>query len=73
MNQLVGLRDLPDHCPIWLKVNVLNYGLRHFRVLDCWFDNKEFVSFMQNSWDALEVSGRSNFVIKKTEVVEGVP
>lgn len=51
----------------------MNYGLRHFRVLDCWFDNKEFMSFMRKSWDALEVSGRSNFVIKNTEVVEGVP
>lgn len=64
VNQVVGLRYLSDHCTIWLKVNVLNRGPRSFRDLDCWFDNKEFMYFVRNS-DALEVYGRSDFVIKE--------
>ena len=48
---------------IWLSINKDNWGPKPFRVLDCWFDNKDFVSFMEKEWTIIKVVGRSDFMI----------
>lgn len=39
--------------------------LKPFRVNDCWFENKYFISFVNKEWKSLKVEGRSDYVIKE--------
>ena len=40
--QFVLERNFSDHCPILLRSTSVDWGLKPFRVLDCWFDDKNF-------------------------------
>lgn len=36
-----------------------------FRVLNCWFGNKEFVKFVKKSWEDFMVTSISDYVLKE--------
>jgi exonuclease III len=38
-NQMVGDRDISDHCPIWLECTRLNWGPKPFKFLNCWLQH----------------------------------
>lgn len=40
--QWIGDRDVSDHCPVWLKIDDINWGPKPFRFFNCWLDHKEF-------------------------------
>lgn len=63
--QTIGKREILDHCPILLLNNKENQGPKLFRVLDYWFDNKDFVNFMEREWKSILVEERSDFEIKE--------
>lgn len=48
-------RSLLDHCPILLRISNIGWGSKPFRVLDCLFRDKKFVSFVEDSWRSLKV------------------
>ncbi|XP_058733670.1 uncharacterized protein LOC131605315 [Vicia villosa] len=47
VGQLVGDRDVSDHCPIWLIGNKSNWGPKPFKDNGEWFSNKEFLPFVE--------------------------
>ncbi|XP_058767333.1 uncharacterized protein LOC131641013 [Vicia villosa] len=68
IGELLGnslIRDISDHCPIWLSIDHHDWGPRPFRVKDVWFDDGAFLSFAEKEWKRLDARGRSDFVLKE--------
>lgn len=61
----IGDRDISDHCPIWLVSDKKDWGLKPFKFNNEWFQNKEFIVFLEKEWGNLEVFGRGDFVLKE--------
>jgi hypothetical protein len=64
-NQWVGDRDISDHCPIWLLCSEQNWGPKPFKFNNCWLQHPDFISFVKNTWESLEIHGKKAFVIKE--------
>ncbi|XP_058745932.1 uncharacterized protein LOC131618791 [Vicia villosa] len=64
-SQQIGLKDISDHNPVWLRCKKTNWGPKPFRTLNCWLDHPELVSFVAAEWGKMVVSGSSAFVIKE--------
>lgn len=72
VGQLIGKREVLDHCPIWIMINNNDWGHKPFRFLDCWFDNKDLIGFVEKEWKSLRVEGRSDNVTKeKLKILKG--
>ncbi|XP_058784900.1 uncharacterized protein LOC131659770 [Vicia villosa] len=65
VGQFVDLRDISDHCPIWIMVEKSNWGPKPFRSNNEWFSHKDFLPFVEKEWLALSVEGRGEFVLKE--------
>ncbi|XP_058726046.1 uncharacterized protein LOC131597359 [Vicia villosa] len=65
IGQLIGSRDVYDHCPIWLLVNKEDWGLKPFKFNNEWFSDKSFFSFVEAEWKGIVVHGRGDFVLKE--------
>ncbi|XP_058733453.1 uncharacterized protein LOC131605072 [Vicia villosa] len=65
VGQLVGEKDIFDHSPIWMKSKEVNWGPKPFKVNNCWFDHKDFFSFVEESWKKLNVTGKQAHVLKE--------
>lgn len=65
MGQFIGNKDIYDNCPIWLKINKVDWGAKPFKTNNCWFNNKDLLKFMRKEWNVIKVEGRSDFVIKE--------
>ncbi|XP_058746500.1 uncharacterized protein LOC131619420 [Vicia villosa] len=63
--QLIGQRDVSDHCPVWLVVDKEDWGPKPFKFNNEWFNNKEFLHFVEVEWKAIIVRGRGDFVLKE--------
>ncbi|XP_058741336.1 uncharacterized protein LOC131613705 [Vicia villosa] len=63
--QLIGERDISDHCPIWLEVGDLNWGPKPFRFNNQWFSHEAFIPFVKKEWLNLKLNGRGDFVLKE--------
>lgn len=63
--QKVGSRDLSDHKPVWTKSCKTEWAPKAFRVLNCWFDHKDFIPFVHKEWSSLVIKGRNAFVLKE--------
>ncbi|XP_058784973.1 uncharacterized protein LOC131659865 [Vicia villosa] len=50
VGQMVGNRDVSDHCPIWLISNKVNWGPKPFKVNEEWFSDKDFLPFVEKVW-----------------------
>ncbi|XP_058747040.1 uncharacterized protein LOC131620033 [Vicia villosa] len=47
VGQLVGDRDISDHCPVWLVVDKLNWGPKPFKFNNEWFTFSSFLPFVE--------------------------
>ncbi|XP_058751701.1 uncharacterized protein LOC131624805 [Vicia villosa] len=65
VGQIIGARDISDHCPIWLEVDKLDWGPKPFKFNNEWFSHKEFVPFVEKEWEKMVVRGRGDFVLKE--------
>ncbi|XP_058759359.1 uncharacterized protein LOC131632631 [Vicia villosa] len=65
IGQLIGDRDISDHCPIWLMKDNSNWGPKPFRFNNEWFSLGSFVPFVEKEWKSLKVEGRGDFVLKE--------
>ncbi|XP_058781622.1 uncharacterized protein LOC131655832 [Vicia villosa] len=65
IGQLIGDRDISDHCPIWIMKYASNWGPKPFRFKNEWFSFNSFVPFMEKEWKGLKVEGRGDFVLKE--------
>ncbi|KAL8531213.1 hypothetical protein ACS0TY_008005 [Phlomoides rotata] len=61
----VGLRSLSDHCPILLKIKVIDWGSKPFRFVNAWLSYPEFKDFVINKWRNYSVIGWGGYVIKE--------
>lgn len=58
-------RTVSDHCPLVLKGEGKNWGARPFRVMNCWFYQQDFQSFVEERWNRYTVHGLGSFVVKE--------
>lgn len=65
VGQLIGKRDISDHCPVWIMINNLDWGPKPFKFNESWFRNKDFVLFVEKELKDMNVQGRSDYVIKE--------
>ncbi|CAK8537008.1 unnamed protein product [Lathyrus sativus] len=63
--QLVGPRDISDHCPIWLAADKENWGPKPFKFNNEWFAKDDFLVFAEREWKDIHVEGRGDFVLKE--------
>ncbi|XP_058761354.1 uncharacterized protein LOC131634746 [Vicia villosa] len=63
--QKVGDWDISDHAPIWLTVIDKDWGPKPFRVINGWFEIKEFKAFAESSWKNIQVEGNQAYVVKE--------
>ncbi|XP_058765391.1 uncharacterized protein LOC131638863 [Vicia villosa] len=65
VGQLIGNRDVSDHCPIWLLSDKEDWGPKPFTFNNEWFFDKNFLSFVEEEWKGLDVIGRGDYVLKE--------
>ncbi|XP_058783797.1 uncharacterized protein LOC131658528 [Vicia villosa] len=65
VGQMIGLRDISDHCPVWLMSDKEDWGPKPFRFNNEWFADDNFITFVEKEWRGLEVAGRGDFVLKE--------
>ncbi|XP_058746742.1 uncharacterized protein LOC131619688 [Vicia villosa] len=65
VGQLVGLRDISDHCPEWLVVDNKDWGPKPFKFNNEWFQHKELMPFLEREWKELIVNGHGDYVLKE--------
>ncbi|XP_058725587.1 uncharacterized protein LOC131596868 [Vicia villosa] len=65
VGQLVGDRDISDHCPVWLLIDKAIWGPKPSMVNSEWFSNCDFLPFVEKAWRSISVVGRCNFVLKE--------
>ncbi|KAI5413752.1 hypothetical protein KIW84_058053 [Lathyrus oleraceus] len=58
-----GQRDVSNHCPVWLKCEIKDWGPKPFRFIHGWFDHKDFLEFVENEWGCLK-EGRGEGVLE---------
>ncbi|CAK8573237.1 unnamed protein product [Lathyrus sativus] len=65
VGQVVGVRDIFDHSPIWLKSCTVDWSPKPFIFNNNWFSHKDFYLFVKVKWNGFVVSGRGDFVLKE--------
>ncbi|XP_058733926.1 uncharacterized protein LOC131605606 [Vicia villosa] len=65
VGQMIGSRDISDHCTVWLISDKEDWGPKPFKFNNEWFSDKNFMSFVEKEWRGLEVFGRGNCVLKE--------
>ncbi|XP_058768462.1 uncharacterized protein LOC131642211 [Vicia villosa] len=65
IGQMVGERDISDHCPIWLEVDNNDWGPKPFKFNNEWFSHDSFYPFVENEWKSFKVEGRGDYILKQ--------
>ncbi|XP_058776769.1 uncharacterized protein LOC131651118 [Vicia villosa] len=65
VGQLIGSRDISDHCPVWLISEKEDWGPKPLKFNNEWFTDKNFILFVEKEWRGLDVQGRGDFVLKE--------
>lgn len=65
VGQLIDQRDISNHCLLWLQANSEDSGPKPFKFNNEWFQNKEFVPFIEKEWKDIDFSGRGDYVMKE--------
>ncbi|XP_058753205.1 uncharacterized protein LOC131626408 [Vicia villosa] len=65
VGQMVGERDVSDHCPIWLEMDQNNWGPKPFKFNNEWFSCDSFYAFVEKEWKRFRVEGRGDYVLKQ--------
>ncbi|XP_057444522.1 uncharacterized protein LOC130736749 [Lotus japonicus] len=60
-NQVVLNRSFFDHCPVLYRGVNVNWGLKPFKVLNCWFSDHRFKDFVTREW--------ASFLLRVLEVM----
>ncbi|KAE9606637.1 hypothetical protein Lalb_Chr09g0321721 [Lupinus albus] len=55
--QLGLMRMLYDHCVVILSDSNQDWGPKPFRVLNAWFNDKDFTGFVEKTWTSLHFPG----------------
>lgn len=42
-------RSIFNHCSLVLKHDMVDYGIKQFRVLECWFEDKKFDKYVEEA------------------------
>ena len=63
-SQQVLHKDYCDHCPIILKTELVDWGPKPFRVMDCWLKNKEYQRLVKEVWCGDQQLGWGSIVLK---------
>ncbi|XP_006606862.1 uncharacterized protein [Glycine max] len=63
-SQQVLHRDYSDHCPILLKTDMVDWGPKPFRVMDCWLKNKQYQALVKDVWCGDQQPGWGSIVLK---------
>ncbi|KAK2403455.1 hypothetical protein QL285_052889 [Trifolium repens] len=58
-------RDVSDHCPLLLKPCVIESRPKPFRFCNHWLLHKDFKSFVEERWGALNLEGWMGYVLKE--------
>ncbi|KAL5150740.1 hypothetical protein HKD37_13G037303 [Glycine soja] len=64
-------RNIPDHCPIFVKNNCVDWGPKSFKVLDYWFSDKKFSKYVE-SWKAIRCEGWGACTKRKAKRIEKI-
>ncbi|XP_058754420.1 uncharacterized protein LOC131627572 [Vicia villosa] len=65
VGQWIGLRDVSNHCPVWLMVDKEDWGHKPFKFNNKWFKDKSFFDFVKKEWEGFTVHGRGDYVLKE--------
>ncbi|XP_058783306.1 uncharacterized protein LOC131657982 [Vicia villosa] len=65
IGQMVRERDISDHCPIWLEVDIKDWGPKPFKFNNEWFYHDSFYSFVEKEWKSFIVEGRGDYILKQ--------
>ncbi|XP_058766821.1 uncharacterized protein LOC131640445 [Vicia villosa] len=65
IGQQLGERDISNHCPIWIVADKKDWGPKPFKFNNEWFQNKDFMGFVEKEWKEMEVYSRGDFVLKE--------
>ncbi|XP_058752224.1 uncharacterized protein LOC131625381 [Vicia villosa] len=65
VGQVIGDRDISDHCPVWLVMDGLDWGPKPFRFNNEWFSSNLFIPFVEKEWKSMKVEGRGDFILKE--------
>ncbi|KAL5169552.1 putative plastid-lipid-associated protein 11, chloroplastic [Glycine soja] len=63
-SQHVLQRDFSDHCPLILKTKMVDWGLKPFRVVDWWLNQKGYHSMIKEAWTADQQGGWGGIALK---------
>ncbi|KAF1898718.1 hypothetical protein Lal_00028243 [Lupinus albus] len=61
-------RSISDHCPVVLFDKDQDWGPRPFRVINAWFDDKDFATFVKDNWEALSHPSGWRMGIRKSKL-----
>lgn len=53
------------HCNILMRNNLIGWGPKSFRVLNCWFQDKRFHKVVKEAWLNQNVAGWGVYVLKE--------
>ncbi|XP_058783145.1 uncharacterized protein LOC131657804 [Vicia villosa] len=65
VGQVIGDRDISNHCPVWLVMDGLDWGPKPFRFNNEWFSSNLFIPFVEKEWKSMKVEGRGDFILKE--------
>ncbi|KAL5161516.1 hypothetical protein HKD37_07G018788 [Glycine soja] len=58
-------RGILDNCPILLRSSNVDWGLKPFRVLDCWFQDKKFRKVVCDWWTSHSITDWGGYMLKE--------
>lgn len=64
--QVVEERSVLDHCPIWVKGMVKDWGPKPFKLFKRWFNHEGFRPFLEEACQSMQINGKPGFILKET-------
>lgn len=52
LRQFICVREFSDHCLLWIKGSVINWGPKPFIFFNCWIHHPDYLPFVENIWKA---------------------
>ncbi|KAL8523184.1 hypothetical protein ACS0TY_013234 [Phlomoides rotata] len=58
-------RTFSDHCPIFLKSMIVDWGPKPFKFFNGWISHPEFKEYCDKKWNSYNVQGWKSFILKE--------
>ncbi|KAL8554478.1 hypothetical protein ACS0TY_002607 [Phlomoides rotata] len=58
-------RSISDHCPIFLRTSIVDWGLKPFKFFNGWLAHADFKDFCIRKWNSYKVQGWKCFTLKE--------